>query len=1026
MYGRIARNGIIWAVSVFVLAFKASLICCDGEGVNGDKVQVDTIEENDQVTQQWMRLGDHATPVDNVLTELDYTIGGADFYAHFIRKREPVIFRGIASNWNATKNWHNESYLQSTFGHVLMDVELGKIYRNELHPRKTMNMTEFLGLYKNKSVYLDSPFPQTEMMNDLEVPYFMECPELSSNFTSAHLLFSSGNTSSCFHQDSYENLLTMISGIKVVTLVNYTYAKEVYADHIDTFPGLSPISPEGVDFDKWPLFRDVPFFKVTLYPGDLVYIPKGWWHHVRSFGCPNIGVAIWFHVFANETEPDDNEEVLGIRDVVKLEKAFAKLVASAPERIQCKSQNMPITDFLQFEQTWNLPDDENFAEKIVKLSTGYEIPLIGFGTAGLFEKTEEMVKVALEQGYRMIDSAQAYNESAVGYALKSSGIDRSSVFIVSKVHPKNLGFDTTIESVHESLANFQTDYIDLMLIHSKDCDEGPDAHLACGEGEPKGNWTETWKALEFMADKGKIRSIGVSNFEIEDLQTLQNIKKKEIAVVQNWFDPFYTDDHVRKWCKENGVAYMGHSTLGDSWVREGLGYNPVMQNKDLKRISRWFDADIARVVLRWAIGNDVIVIPRSSNPQHIATNLMLGVVKLEPADIEYFALLKNTLNPNTIGQSQDKTSSAKIGTETQSEDGFVYSNICHEDVSLDRPNLFLSSDDYWIYSFDAESGKVKWKTETGDETGSSCDFSSSEETIYCGADDSYIRALYTRNGTLAWKYKTGASVTSSCHVTKDGTIVVGSHDNNLYAVYPNGTLRWKFEARDAIWSSPISNKNGDLVFITSFAEFGSNIHVIDLKTGKQRWESSEDGGFISSPALSPDESSVIFCSGYGNVVALDLWTGEVLWKRLFQGTIESTPVFSKNNKLFIATHEGEVAAIDSRKGKLLWNKHVSVNLTSSPTLGPDGQIFIGGGDGEIIALKQKDGGEIWRKKIGSSIFFSSARLSTNGMLYIGTADKKGKVYALDYQNGDIIWNTETNGPIVGTPLITKKYSAKYY
>ena len=104
---------------------------------------------------------------------------------------------------------------------------------------------------------------------------------------------------------------------------------------------------------------------------------------------------------------------------------------------------------------------------------------------------------------RMIDSAQAYNESAVGYALKSSGIDRSSVFIVSKVHPKNLGFDTTIESVHESLANFQTDYIDLMLIHSKDCDEGPDAHLACGEGEPKGNWTETWKALEFMADKGK-------------------------------------------------------------------------------------------------------------------------------------------------------------------------------------------------------------------------------------------------------------------------------------------------------------------------------------------------------------------------------------------------------------------------------------------------------------------------------------------------------------------------------------------
>ena len=371
---------------------------------------------------------------------------------------------------------------------------------------------------------------------------------------------------------------------------------------------------------------------------------------------------------------------------------------------------------------------------------------------------------------------------------------------------------------------------------------------------------------------------------------------------------------------------VNSSTLGDSWVREGLGYNPVMQNKGLKRISRWFDADVARVVLRWAIGNDVIVIPRSSNPEHVATNLMLGVVKLEPADIEYFALLKNTLNPNTIGENQDKTRSMESGTETQSDNGFVYSNICHEEVSPDRPSLFLSSDDYWIYAFDAESGKIKWKTETGDETGSSCDFSSSEETIYCGADDSYIRALYTRNGTLAWKYKTGASITSSCHVTKDGTVVVGSHDTNLYAVYPNGTLRWKFGTSDAIWSSPVSNKNGDLVFITSFAEFGSNIHVIDLKTGKQRWGSAEDGGFISSPALSPDESTVVFCSGYGSVVALDLWTGEVVWKRLFQGTIESTPVFSKNNKLFIATHEGEVAAVDSRKGKLLWNKHGKGNL----------------------------------------------------------------------------------------------------
>ena len=371
------------------------------------------------------------------------------------------------------------------------------------------------------------------------------------------------------------------------------------------------------------------------------------------------------------------------------------------------------------------------------------------------------------------------------------------------------------------------------------------------------------------------------------------------------------------------------STLGDSWVREGLGYNPVLQDQGLKRISRWFDADTARVVLRWAIGNDVIVIPRSSNPHHIATNLMLDVIKLEPADIEYFNLLKNSLDPNAAApQKQNQTDPIESDTQKPKtiDEGFVYSNVLYEEVAPNRPTIFISSDDHWIYAFDAESGKIKWKTETADETGSSCDFSLSGDIIYCGADDSYVRALYTSNGTLVWKYKTGASVTSSCHVTKDGTVVVGSHDAYLYAFHSNGTLRWKFKARDAIWSSPVSNYNGDLILISSYAEFGKNIHALDLKTGKLRWETSADGGFISSPALSPDESIVVFCSGYGKVIALDLWTGEAVWTKWFQGTIESTPVFTKSNRMFITTHEGEVAEIDTRKGKILWNKHGRCNL----------------------------------------------------------------------------------------------------
>ncbi len=169
---------------------------------------------------------------------------------------------------------------------------------------------------------------------------------------------------------------------------------------------------------------------------------------------------------------------------------------------------------------------------------------------------------------RLIDSAQAYNESAVGEAIRDSSIDRSHIFIVSKVHPKNLGYEPTVKSIEDSLANLKTDYIDLMLIHSKDCDEGPDALLVCGEGEPKGDWKDTWRAFEEFVSKGIIHSIGVSNFELEDLEVIRNISSVELSVVQNWFDPFNRDDAVREWCSKNSVAYMGYRYVFDLLVND--------------------------------------------------------------------------------------------------------------------------------------------------------------------------------------------------------------------------------------------------------------------------------------------------------------------------------------------------------------------------------------------------------------------------------------------------------------------------
>eukprot|EP00794_Sanderia_malayensis_P007782 gene7782-8627_t len=968
-------------------------------------------EEHERVLK---KLGEHGTPIEGELTELDYSISGTDFYTHFIRKRKPIVFRGVAKRWMAVKYWQDDNYMKEKYGHVIVDVEMGKIYKNALNPRQTMNISHFIDIYKDQTIYLDSPFPQSELMNDLEVPFFMQCPELSPNFTSAHLLFSSGNTSSCFHHDGYENLLTMVSGIKVITLVNYTYMKEVYADHIDAFPGLSPISPEGVDFEKWPLFKDVPFHKIVLKPGDIVYIPKNWWHHVRSFNSPNIAVTIWFNMFENKTEPGDDEEVIGIRDVIKQEMQFAKMVESAPETIECVTQNIPISKVLKQEDTLEMPDEESLIlEKT--LNNGYKIPMIGFGTAGLFEKTEELVQVALNEGYRLIDSAQGYNESGVGNGIQKSDVNRSNIFIVSKVHPKNLGYDSTVLSIKESLANLKTDYIDLMLIHSKDCDEGPNALLVCGEGEPKGNWTESWKALEFMVEKGKIHSIGVSNFELEDLELLKDISKIKLSAIQNWFDPFNRDDAIREWCRKNDVAYMGYSTLGESWVREGYGLNPVLSDQELNKISRRYDADVPRVVLRWAVDNDVIVIPRSSDLVHIATNLNIEKMNLLPSEIGYINSLNNKLSEGD---------SAKTKPQGNAKE-FVYNNVIYEDVVMNRPTIFVSSDDHWIYAFDAETGSVKWKTETADETGSSCAFSLDEEIVYCGADDTYIRALHAKNGSLVWHFKTLAPVTSSSHVTRDGTLLIGSHDAFLYALHPNGTLRWKYKVSGPVWSSPVTNKKGNIVFIAAYVEEGKTIFAIDVKTGKLVWDFEGLGGFISSPVLSPDESLVVFCGGYGDVYALDSWTGELLWQAVLDGPIESTPVFAKNSKLFLATYYGELASLDARNGKVLWRKQVSENITSSTTLGPNGQIFIGGGDGNVLALEQRSGEKIWNQKIGNAIFFSSPRLAKNGLVYIGSADTPGSLFALNAEDGGLMWKTDTQGPLVGTPLISKRFAAKY-
>ena len=209
------------------------------------------------------KLGEHKKPIEGEILELDYMIGGKDFYEHFARKRRPVVFRGVTNNWPATKHWKNETYLRELYSDVLFDVEDHIIYNNDLNTRITMNFSQFLDSYKTKKYYLDSPFPQSPMMNDVEVPLMFRCE--GQVFSSAHFLFSNGGTSGPLHVDGYENFLALFSGTKVVYIYSPEYLHHLYMDQFISFPGLSPVNPEKVDLIKFPKVKDAPLHKVRKH-----------------------------------------------------------------------------------------------------------------------------------------------------------------------------------------------------------------------------------------------------------------------------------------------------------------------------------------------------------------------------------------------------------------------------------------------------------------------------------------------------------------------------------------------------------------------------------------------------------------------------------------------------------------------------------------------------------------------------------------------------------------------------------------
>lgn len=243
----------------------------------------------------------------------------------------------------------------------------------------------------------------------------------------------------------------------------------------------------------------------------------------------------------------------------------------------------------------------DFDTRRVILNSGYEMPIYGLGTYSLHgEECTGAVTAALENGVRLFDTAHAYgNEAEIGQAIRASGVPREEVFVITKLYPDQ--FADPEAAIDEALEKLDLGYIDMMLLHHP------------GDGD-----AEAYRAMERYAAEGKIRSLGLSNWYIEELEDFLPQISVPPALVQNEIHPYYQENDVIPYIQALGVVVQGWYPLGGRGHTAELLGDPV-----ISQIAAAHGKSSAQVILRWNLQKGVVVIPGSSNPDHIRENTEL-------------------------------------------------------------------------------------------------------------------------------------------------------------------------------------------------------------------------------------------------------------------------------------------------------------------------------------------------------------------------------------------------------------------
>lgn len=264
----------------------------------------------------------------------------------------------------------------------------------------------------------------------------------------------------------------------------------------------------------------------------------------------------------------------------------------------------------------------------ITLSNGVKMPCVGYGTWQTpdGEITRKCVCDAIKAGYRHIDTAAAYgNEASVGEGIRDAGVAREELFVTTKHWISDRGYEKTITACEESLRKLGLDYLDLYLIHWPAVKKIAD------------NWeeinAETWRGFEKLYKDGKIRAVGVSNFLPMHLESLKANSSIAPMVNQIEFHPGYIQPEVVEYCKKEGIVLQAWSPLGSG---------AVLGDATLAQIAAKYNKNVAQLCIRYALQNDIVPLPKSTNPGRIADNMKVFDFTISDEDMATIAAMPVT------------------------------------------------------------------------------------------------------------------------------------------------------------------------------------------------------------------------------------------------------------------------------------------------------------------------------------------------------------------------------------------------